>query len=133
MTENTSIKWIAGLSNGETLVEGEGIVAPDAEASAWSKLQAHLKNNNLTINSFGLWVGDKHFNLPSRNPNNPKFEGLVPLSYNCFRTWEGDVLGTGTWSEEFICAEAIYQNFKLQLWVNIKDTDKTKINITANT
>lgn len=126
MTDNTSIKWVAGLSNGETLVEGKDICEPDKELSAWGKLQKHLKDNNLTILSFNLWVGLRHFNLPS---SNSKFGGKSPLSYNCFRKWEGDTLGTGDWVEEYICAEAIYDGFKVQLWVDMRDTDKSWINI----
>ena len=124
MTENTP-RWVAGLSNGETLTEGKGICEADKELSAWAKLQKHLKDNNLTITSFSIRVGDNHFNLPS---NTPKFGGLVPLAYNCFRTWSGDVLGSGDRVEEYICAEAIYENYKVQQWVNLRDSSKSWIN-----
>ena len=125
MTENTP-KWVAGLSNGETLTEGQGLVTPDKESSSWAKLQKYLLDNHLTINSFSLRVGDSHFNLPS---NRPKFEGLVPLRYNCFRKFAGDTLGTGSDVEEYICAEAIYDTYKIQQWVDLRDHLKSWINI----
>jgi len=127
--ENTGSKWIAGLSNGETLVEGKDKVAHiKGEDSPWWKLQKYIKENKLTIHSFGIWVGDKHFNLPSIKP---KFEGEVPLSYNCFRKVVSDVF-TGendTLKESYICAEAIYKDYKVQVWVDEKDTNKSWVNL----
>jgi len=128
MTENT--KWIAGLSNGETIIEGKGICeAVKGELSSWWKFRAYLKEKNLTINSFGIWAGDRHFNLPS---SKPRFRGEVPLGYNCFRYVEQDVLVGEGKKDEYICAEAIYKDFKVQQFVDINDPTKSWINIKLN-
>ena len=127
MTENTSVRWVAGLSNGETLVEGKGVVEEvKGEDSPWHKLQEYLRENDLRIQSFGLWADDKHFNLPSVKP---KFGGLIPVEYNCFRFIAGDILVGGGNSEHYICAEAIYPGYKVQLWVDLMDTNKSWLNV----
>lgn len=125
--ENTPCRWVAGLSNGETLVERQGRVALiKGEASPWMKLQNYIKENNLSIQSFGIWDGDKHYNLPSIKP---KFGGKVPVKYNCFRKLASDILmGEGN-VEHYICAEAIYEGFTVQLWVDEMDTNKMWLNI----
>ena len=120
--ETTDSKWLAGLSNGETLVEGKGKVAHvDGEDSPWHKLQSYLTENKLTIKSFGIWIGDRHFNLPS---SKPKFGGEIPLKYNCFRKFSADGLGGENNVEHYICAEAIYADYKVQLWIDEQDTNK---------
>lgn len=125
ITENTSVRWVAGLSNGETLVEGKGIVEEvKGEDSPWHKLQAYLKENNLTIQSFGLWADDRHFNLPS---NKPKFGGQVPVGYDCHRYFASDALDGEGSSEHYIFAEAIYPGYRVQLWVDLRDTSKSWI------
>ena len=111
MTENTP-KWVVGLSNGETLVENTGICVADTELSSWGKLQKHLQDNNLTITSFQIRVGDKHFNLPNNTDRFDKihhsFKGAIPLSYNCFRSeWSGNAMGGGGNHEEYIHAHAV--------------------------
>jgi hypothetical protein len=56
----SNVKFVCGLSNGESLVEGKGILAiVKGEDSPWWKLQKYLKERDLTINSFGLWTGDR--------------------------------------------------------------------------
>lgn len=128
--ENTPCRWVAGLSNGETLVERQGKVAiVKGEASPWWKLQEYLEKNNLTIQSFGIWDGDKHYNLPSAKP---KFGGEVPLKYNCFRKLSSDGLMSEGNVEHYICAEAIYSSFTVQLWVNELDSNKMWLNINVH-
>ena len=124
----SKIQFVCGLSNGESLVEGRGKLARiPGEDSPWHKLQNYLKDNNLTINSFNLWVGDRHYNLPSVNP---KFKGLVPKAYNCFRKMAYDAMAGGNENaEHYICAEAIYEDYKLQIWIDEQDTNKSWINI----
>lgn len=139
----SNVKFVCGLSNGETLVEGRGVLEtktsvntelehisdvfedtlPDrkGENSSWWKLQEYIKERNLTIRSFGLWTGDRHYNLPSVNP---KFKGQAPISYNCFRRFGQNILmGQGN-VEHYICAEAIYEGYKLQIWIDEQDTNK---------
>lgn len=126
--KESKLRWIAGLSNGETLIEGEGIVSRiDGEDSPWWKLQKYLEEKNLTINSFYLASGGQHFNLPSINP---KFGGEKPLGYNCFRRVRSDGLVGDTDNDEFYtCAEAIYDGFKIQLYVDENDLNKSWVNI----
>jgi len=126
--KESKLNWIAGLSNGETLIEGEGVVSRiDGELSPWWKLQAYLKEKDLTINSFYLARGGRHFNLPSINP---KFGGEKPVGYNCFRRVRSDGLAGDTSNDEFYtCAEAIYEDFTVQLWIDEQDTNKSWVNI----
>ena len=117
--------------NGETLVEGRGVLEPTTEndKSSWWKLQDYIKERNLTIQSFGLWTGDRHYNLPSVNP---KFNGQAPISYNCFRRFGQNILmGQGN-VEHYICAEAIYEDFTVQLWLDEQDSSKSWVNVVEN-
>jgi len=124
---DSKIKFICGLSNGESLVEGKGILSNETGGdSPWWKLQKYIKDNNLTINSFGLWVGDRHYNLPS---NSPKFKGEVPISYNCYRKIATDALSGEEVKEHYICAEAKYPTYKVQLWIDELDDNKCWLNI----
>ena len=123
----SKIQFVCGLSNGETLVEGKGVLSKvEGEDSPWWKLQNYLKENNLTINSFNLWVGDRHYNLPSVNP---KFGGETPKAYNCFRKYASDGVSGVENVEHYICAEAIYEDFTVQLWIDEQDTNKMWCNI----
>mgnify|MGYP001182323046 FL=1 len=127
MIPESKIKFVCGLSNGEDLVEGKGILSiVPGEDSPWWKLQKYIKENNLKITSFYLSYGDKHFVLPSVSP---KFGGQSPIGYNCYRRYEGDVLGSGQNYEHYAVAEAIYPDFKVQLWVDEKEGMKSWINI----
>jgi len=59
----------------------------------------------------------------------PKFGGQSPIGYNCYRRYEGDVLGSGQNYEHYAVAEAIYPDFKVQLWVDEKEGMKSWVNI----
>ena len=124
----SNIQFVCGLSNGESLVEGKGILSQiKGEDSPWNKLQNYLKERDLKITSLNLWVGDRHYNLPSVNP---KFGGLIPESFNCYRKYSSD-MGAGNKNivEHYICAEAIYPAYTVQLWINEQDTNKSWVNI----
>ena len=123
----SKIRFICGLSNGEDLVEGKGILSlvPGGD-SPWWKLQKYLKDNNLRITSFYRSHGDRHFVLPS---SDPKFGGEVPISYNCFRRYGGDVLGSGDSWEHYCIAEAYYPRYKIQLIVDENDHNKSWVNV----
>jgi hypothetical protein len=118
----SNIKFVCGLSNGETLVEGRGVLESfEGEKSSWWKLQDYIEDRDLTIQSFGLWTGDRHYNLPSVDP---KFKGRAPTSYNCFRKYGQNILmGQGN-VEHYICAEAIYEDYKIQIWIDEQDINK---------
>lgn len=123
----SKIRFVCGLSNGEDLVEDKGILQRvPGEDSPWWKLQGYIRDNGLKITSFYLSHGDRHFVLPSVNP---KFGGEIPIGYNCFRQYGGDVLGTGGFSEHYCVAEAIYKDFKVQLWVDEKEVEKSWVNV----
>jgi len=109
------------------MVEGKGkIEYVEGEDSSWRKLMSYVRENDITINSLGIWCGDRHFNLPSISP---KFGGSAPLGYNYYRKYCGDVLGSGSDFEHYICVEAIYDDFTVQLWVDEVDTNKSWISI----
>lgn len=125
--EENKIKFVVGLSNGENLIEGEGILSIiSGEDSPWWKLQKYLKDNNFKINSLYLSLGDRHFILPSIEP---KFGGESPIRYNCFRKHAMSILSGRDKEERYICAEAIYSQYKVQLWVDEKEGLKSWVNI----
>ena len=126
--ENTSYRWVVGLSNGDTLVEGKGIVSRvTGELSPWLKLQQYLEENkDVIITSLSMRAGDKHVNLPS---NKPKFNGQIPSGFNCFRKVAFDVLVGGGGAEHYICIEAIYDGCTVQMWADENDTNKVWVNI----
>jgi hypothetical protein len=134
MIPKEKVRFTVGLSNGEILTEGEGILARiPGEDSPWWKLQHYLVEKDLKITSMSLYskteIGNRHYHLP--NDTN-KFDGEIPIGYNCFRKYSGDVLvGSGHY-EHYTCMEAFYKDFKVQLWVSEKDPDKCWVNIVMN-
>jgi|SRR3990172_9852914 len=52
--DETFTGWLASLSNGETVLEGEWI---EGESSPWRKLLKRLKDDNLTITQLRLQRG----------------------------------------------------------------------------
>ncbi len=110
-TESTPVKWAARLSNGESLVEGHGKVAVvPGEDSPWHKFRKYLKDNDLKITSFQLINGDRHYNLPKA------------YDYNCFRYVE--MCLSSKEEKHYICAQAIYGDCRLEVWVDLNDTNK---------
>ncbi len=119
-------KWAVGLSNGLNFYEGKGDYAIiRGELSPWQKLKAYLKDNpNIRITSMSLYTDEgKRFNLPSAGKN-PKFkifcDAEQPKEYNFFRKagMDSAVGGKQESQETFSVIEAIYENKKLQIWVN---------------
>ena len=118
--------FVAGLSNGETLVEGRGKLEKK-DTSPWHKLQSYIKENDLEIKSFGIWIGDRHFNLPAMG----RFGGEIPLEYNCFRKFSADAAIGKSSVEHHACytyAEAIFKDYTVQLIVDEFDINKCWIN-----
>lgn len=128
----SKIKFVVGLSNGESLIEGEGLLVKEGD-SPWWKLQKYIKENDLEIRSMSLVsktkVGNRHYNLPNEKG---KFSGLAPLGFNCFRHYASDGLSGDPSVEHYCVAEAFYQKFKVQLWVSEADPDKSWVNIVEN-
>jgi hypothetical protein len=114
------LKWKVGLSDGTNFTEGFGIFAEiPNEDSPWLKLRTYLLKNNLKITSLCLVDGNRVFNLPSAGKN-PKFSAFLnapkPIEYNFGRPIGGYVCGGDT--ELYARIEAVYENYKLQLWVD---------------
>lgn len=127
----SKVQFVVGLSNGENLIEGKGILSFVAgEDSPWHKLQKYLKENNLAITSMSLSskteIGNRHYNLPNQKS---KFNSQAPLGFNCFRWVALEGSAMQNIAEQYSVAEAIYPKFKVQLWVSEQDPDKCWIAI----
>lgn len=125
------IRFSVGLSNGENLIEGESILSKiDREDSPWHKLQKYLKEKDLEIRSMSLYskteVGNRHYHLPSTSP---KFKGEAPSGFNFFRWCALEGLTGGVMAEHYAVGEAIFEDYKAQLWVSEIDPDKCWVNI----
>lgn len=131
---NHKVKFKVSLSNGETFYEGKGYFKEfEGEKSPWQKLIQYTIENRLEITSLSLYTdGGKTFNLPSAGKN-PKFKHFNdipnPIDYNIMRSIAREVKVSSKdkgfvlereveISEWFTIAEAIYSDYKLQLWVD---------------
>lgn len=126
-TLKEKVKWQVSLSNGETFFEGKGkFISVSGELSPWQKLGQYLKDNNLSITSLGLYTDfGQHFNLPAMG-NNPKFKEfkdiLIPSEYKMHRKLSGEMVkGRTVIKDWFTVIEAIYPDYKLQIWVDEKN------------
>lgn len=112
-------QWKVSLSNGESYTEG---VAPfeiiKGEVLPWKRLIKYVTENNLKITSLSLIGAGNTYNLPSAGKN-PKFRAFdlheKPQDFNHFR-----MLGieNSKNNDLYAVAEAVYTNYKLQLWVD---------------
>lgn len=128
------VRFVCGLSDGSMLVEGTGVLKKDGTDSTWIKLQNYLREKNLKISSMSLIsktkVGNRHYHLPNEIVKFQGYEGKVPKDYNCFRrvyTNDGNTL-TGYYT----VIEAIYNDYRVQLWVSEVDNDKCWVNLVKN-
>lgn len=134
------------LSNGAIFIENKNIF-DTPEATAWAKLDKHIVENNLQIKSLSLIVEDKtifgktsqrEFTVPS-SANRPNFKAFFsaekPLDYNVCRKMRGVIRGNDISKvqeaaknmkadELYTVAEAIYPEYRLQIWVSENDTRK---------
>lgn len=123
------VGWKASLSNGETLYDGKGDYVPDPQKlSPWNRLMAHMKADNLTMTSLALYVDDgRVFHLPSAG-NNPRFPALakapVPNRYNFFYA-SVSAMGISEHGCSYSVVEAIYDDHKLQIWVDRENPDNS--------
>jgi hypothetical protein len=125
------VHFAVGLSNGENLIEGEGILLKvEGEDSPWHKLQKYIQNEDLEIRSMSLYsktgVGNRHYHLPNTSP---KFKGEAPKGFNFFRWVAMEGLTGGDVVEHYAVAEAVFDDYKAQLWVSELDPDKCWVNI----
>lgn len=124
------LKWNISLNNGQNFTEGVGIFSVvEGELSPWLKLEEYLLSNDLKITSLSIISDDgKTFNLPSLGKN-PKFRAFLtapkPLYYNFGRVIGNNISGGDL--EVFARIEAVYENYKLQLWVNENNPDSCHV------
>ena len=127
------VRWVVSLSNGETLYEERGSYRTvEGELSPWQRLQAYITEQGLEITSIVLLyqvklgndVQDITYHVPSAG-RDPKFHAFAnatkPIGYNFFRKLGGDVINgdiNQDTADVFTVAEAIYENYKLQLWID---------------
>jgi hypothetical protein len=131
METSHKVGWFVSLSNGETKYEFKNeYVEIKGEASPWSRLLLYLAENDLEITSLGLYTEKgQRFNLPSLGKN-PKFRAFdlaeKPKEYKAYRklgfdTGNGEMI-EGT-DDLFTIAEAVYQDYSLQIWVSERNTN----------
>jgi len=113
----------AGLSNGETAIEGKGRfeVIP-GELSPINRLYEYIADEGLTITSLSIVTPEGHeFHAPSASKA-PRFHAFgdaqKPLSYQIYRKAGGDVVGDNTEFELFTVVETAFEGFSTQLWVS---------------
>ena len=119
------LKWKVGLSDGSVFIEGDKhfpvLLGKD---SPWIRLMNYVESRYLEITSLAITDGKRTFNLPSIGKN-PKFTAFLnapkPFEYKFGRVIGGKVSGGDL--EVFCRVEAIYENYKLQLWVNENNPD----------
>lgn len=126
------VRFAVSLSDGRTLFEGKGVLVDEpGQKSPWQKLQDILVDDSVKITSFLLFTNNgRMFHLPSAGskPNFPIKNDVLPIDYNLFRALESErgMSGNRVVSEEltghYTVAEAIYEDFRIQLWVSEKDT-----------
>lgn len=127
-----NVKFVVALSNGETIHEGKGEYEEhEGELSPWQRLLSHLIKERATVTSLGLYTDDgQRWNLPSMGEK-PKFKAFdlapKPLDFTLFRAIGADVAGYRLTPQEienlreydhFTVAEAVYADYKLQIWVS---------------
>jgi len=143
MDSKNNVTWQVSLSNGETFFEGKGQFEEIAGIdSSWQRLIKYIAVNKLSITSLSLVTEDgRTFNLPSAGKN-PKFKPFVdaekPLDYELHRTIsrEHTVVNNQITKTEnvdwFTYIEAIYPNYKLQLWVDENNTRNSWVLVVNN-
>jgi hypothetical protein len=121
------------LSNGETLFEDKGILSfIPGELSPWRKLEKYVIEKGVEITSLSLITPDgRTFNLPSagRDPKFAPFRDLEkPLDYDYHHALarehevvDNKIIGTAA-SDWFTYIEAIYPDYRLQVWVDENNT-----------
>lgn len=124
------VRWLASLSNGETLVEGKGLLEEiKGEPSPWAKLIAYINANNLHIT--GLRVQVKKDSEPTKTYNLPSFNitksgthekwntvnPITPNSYDHYR-WVTKAITDSSPTQRHIEIRAIYDDFFVSLFVD---------------
>lgn len=121
------VRWIASLSNGETLYEERGnFKTIQGELSPWLRLLSYLTEKDLTITSIALTFDERtRYNLPSLSKS-PKFHAFStaakPVAFNFFRKLGGNVIDgkiDPRTADHFAVIEAQYESGQVvQVWVD---------------
>ena len=124
-TLEKNVKWQVSLSNGETIYEGKNDYAFIAgELSPWNRLIDYISQWGFGITSISLYTDSgKTFNIPSAGKS-PKFHAFStaekPIGLNFFRKAGKDLQGSEDF-EHYAVIEALFEEYKLQLWVSEAD------------
>lgn len=112
-------RWIAGLNNGETCVEGIGkfpfVKGKDSPAQVF--LRYLQENKELKITSLSIQKNGYVYNLPSQSP---RFGGELPKGYRVERLIQATQSISGGVTEEsiYLVAIAMYEDFEVHLIVD---------------
>ncbi len=109
--------WSVGLSNGDTIFEGKvGFEVIAGEVSPWQRLLNFLEMTGLEITSIQIKKHGNMYSLPSKVP---KFGGEIPERYSYFRRAIVDINKENVVNTyHYMCVEAHYSDYVLQLWVD---------------
>lgn len=122
MQTQNKVFWTASLSDGHTHYEGKNEYQEiKGELSPWLRLIQHIENKGLEITSLSLYMNTgERWNLPSAGTN-PKFKmidrAVNPVGYRFFRVLKKEI-PEGK-EERYNIIEAIFSNYKLQVWVSL--------------
>ena len=140
----TLCKWVAGLSNGETVIEDMGQFAEvKGGVSSWQLLQQYLRDNKLEINSLKIRVYEqsllkktvRDYNLPS---NKSRFASDAPLDLECStlvrklfikKSADDPMFELNDKEERYIVATAYYSFGKISIIISRKDTNQSWISV----
>lgn len=132
-THKHNVKFKVSLSNGETHYEGKGQFQEiPNELSPWNKLINYTIQKKCLITSLSLYTDDgRTFNLPSlgKSPKFREFSNIdKPIDFNLFRKIASDMdairikerieVGNKEVTDWYTVAEAIYKDYRLQIWVD---------------
>jgi len=141
------IQWTASLSNGETFFEGKGDYKDiqDGRKSPIQRLFKYVTRHNLEITSFGLYhQNGTTIHLPSlsKRYNIGLLESEArPIDYNLFRYVDAEVsvspedsnkeikLDPNGFKSWWTVAEGIYENFRVQIWVDENNPKNSRVHI----
>ncbi len=118
-------RWVAGLSNGETIMEGKGnFTEIKGRLSPWRRLDQYMMIKKVKMTSLSIHMDGRIYNLPSLNTENG---GEQILSYNHYRRIIGDISESGDTKlrKQYIGIEAVYKKYKLQILVDESGKNKS--------
>lgn len=140
MLKKNNVLWLVELSNGERHYENKGEYKTTKTSTAWQKLQNYLVTKKIKIVAMALFVevdGNNIYHyLPSTktNPNYPEFKNKQPLDYS-YDTKLSSVLKSKVVQNKntsYKIAIAHYDNYQLQIWVDITDPRSAHSIVVAN-